>query len=135
MSGSTSSDNHSGEWISSNWVYDIAKLDYLNFSSKKTYLFNSLSILDTCVARNMSCYGSNIIRNNTEMVIMDDQCCESCNDVIKNYQALGWHFDTKHFSQCLGDFLWILRFYIPIYQNATASHFYFIAIINIELRF
>ena len=104
VSGSTSSDNHSGEWISSNWVYDIAKLDYLNFSSKKTYLFNSLSILDTCVARNMSCYGSNIIRNNTEMVIMDDQCCESCNDVIKNYQALGWHFDTKHFSQCLGNF-------------------------------
>ena len=109
VSGSTSSNNHSGEWISSNWVYDIAKLDYflffhLNFSCKKTSLFNSPSILDSCVARNMSCYGSNIIRNNTEMVIMDDQCCESCNDVIKNYQALGWHFDTKHFSQCLGNF-------------------------------
>ena len=59
----------------------------------------------------MSCYGSNIIRIYTEMGIIDDQCCESCNDVIKKYQALGWHFDTKHFSQCLGDFLWILRFY------------------------
>ena len=56
----------------------------------------------------MSCYGSNIIRIYTEMGIIDDQCCESCNDVIKKYQALGWHFDTKHFSQCLGDFLWIL---------------------------
>ena len=52
----------------------------------------------------MSCYGSNIIRIYTEMGIIDDQCCESCNDVIKKYQALGWHFDTKKFSQCLGKF-------------------------------
>ena len=103
----------------------------MNFGSKRTYLSNSLSVLDTCVARNMSCYGSNIIRKNTEMVIIDDQCCESCNDVIKNYQALGWHFDTKKFSQCLGKFSMASSIvYINFY-----SHFHFITIINIILRF
>ena len=30
----------------------------------------------------------------------NDQCCNTCNDVVRAYQLRDWSFKTNHFEQC-----------------------------------